>query len=354
MLGGRRGPLATCGDSYIDRGWHLGNFFAFAEATFGNYASGVRAFRAWYSARFGARSQLSFPVPTEIVCAWLDSYIGILTESTVRNKLAGLRALHGLLQVPWTVDVFAVRLRIAAVARVAPKGKDPRPPVLGADMRAIIGDMDLENPFDSSCAAAAALASNAAARLAELLAKGQYYSKRINVQRRHLHFEELEAASDGSRKKLTCVTLPWDKTNKFRGSTLCSWDRPSEGFTATDLLRNHLAVNDGIPADAPLFAYRGTRSYDPPYRYLTRDAFVDRCNKALRKAGREPITGHSFRIGGATSLLLAGVDPALVKAHGRWKSDEGFMRYWRHISGIIDVTRLQQPKVAAVRKVPFA
>ena len=30
---------------------------------------------------------------------------------------------------------------------------------------------------------------------------------------------------------------------------------------------------------------------------------------------------HSFRIGGATALMAAGVDPALIKNKGRWASD---------------------------------
>ncbi|KIJ30935.1 hypothetical protein M422DRAFT_186511, partial [Sphaerobolus stellatus SS14] len=47
--------------------------------------------------------------------------------------------------------------------------------------------------------------------------------------------------------------------------------------------------------------------------------------------GLPRITGHSFRIGGTTELLVAGVPPDVVKALGRWSSD-AFLVYWRSLS----------------------
>ncbi|KZV82866.1 hypothetical protein EXIGLDRAFT_598966, partial [Exidia glandulosa HHB12029] len=61
---------------------------------------------------------------------------------------------------------------------------------------------------------------------------------------------------------------------------------------------------------------------------LTKAAFLGRLNEIWRAAGMQRITGHSFRIGGTTALLRAGVDPEVVKMAGRWRSDS-FLRYWR-------------------------
>ena len=46
------------------------------------------------------------------------------------------------------------------------------------------------------------------------------------------------------------------------------------------------------------------------------------------------MTGHSFRIGGTTHLLLIGVDPFVVMVQGRWKS-LAFLEYWWNFEEII-------------------
>ncbi|EJD33618.1 hypothetical protein AURDEDRAFT_48719, partial [Auricularia subglabra TFB-10046 SS5] len=61
---------------------------------------------------------------------------------------------------------------------------------------------------------------------------------------------------------------------------------------------------------------------------LTKRAFLSRLNEIWTAAGMCRVTGHSFRIGGTTALLRAGVEPEVVKVAGRWKSDS-FLRYWR-------------------------
>ncbi|TFK16572.1 hypothetical protein FA15DRAFT_548136, partial [Coprinopsis marcescibilis] len=60
---------------------------------------------------------------------------------------------------------------------------------------------------------------------------------------------------------------------------------------------------------------------------LTKAHFLERCNQIWTGLGYLRITGHSFRIGGTTELLLAGVPPDVVKAMGRWSSDS-FLKYW--------------------------
>lgn len=64
-----------------------------------------------------------------------------------------------------------------------------------------------------------------------------------------------------------------------------------------------------------------------PFSSLQKN-FMRRCNDILHDLGYSRITGHCFRIGGTTELLLAGVDPEVVKKLGRWKSD-AFLRYRR-------------------------
>ena len=59
-----------------------------------------------------------------------------------------------------------------------------------------------------------------------------------------------------------------------------------------------------------------------------------RCHEIWQQFGLLLSSGHSFRIGGATELLLAGVPPEVVATIGRWKSLT-FLLYWRKIEEIL-------------------
>ena len=49
------------------------------------------------------------------------------------------------------------------------------------------------------------------------------------------------------------------------------------------------------------------------------------------------ILGHSFRIGGAVELLLAGVPPEIVAATGGWTS-LAFLLYWHRMDEILPMS----------------
>jgi hypothetical protein len=66
---------------------------------------------------------------------------------------------------------------------------------------------------------------------------------------------------------------------------------------------------------------------------LTKYKFLQQCNEIWVQNGLPAMTGHSFRIGGTTELLVAGMPPDVVKMMGRWSSDE-FLSYWRSLERI--------------------
>jgi hypothetical protein len=65
-------------------------------------------------------------------------------------------------------------------------------------------------------------------------------------------------------------------------------------------------------------------------KVLDKENFMAMCNSIWSSHGFQRITGHSFRIGGTTSLLLSGVDAEIVKHMGCWSSD-AFKLYWRKV-----------------------
>jgi hypothetical protein len=66
---------------------------------------------------------------------------------------------------------------------------------------------------------------------------------------------------------------------------------------------------------------------------LSKQLFLQRCNTIWSALGYPRTTGHCFRIGGTTELLILGTPPDVVKATGRWSSDS-FLRYWRSLEEI--------------------
>lgn len=63
---------------------------------------------------------------------------------------------------------------------------------------------------------------------------------------------------------------------------------------------------------------------------LTQPAFTDNLRTLLQLAGVDPshYSGHSFRIGAATTAAANGLSDATIQLLGRWQSDS-FVRYVR-------------------------
>ena len=89
------------------------------------------------------------------------------------------------------------------------------------------------------------------------------------------------------------------------GSTICPFLNVSE----------YLAIRPKSTATKPLFChYNGT--------ILTRQQFSALISKSLKFSGIESgqYKAHSFRIGGATALSLAGYSDEEIQSRGRWRS----------------------------------
>src|SRR5260221_13069127 len=67
---------------------------------------------------------------------------------------------------------------------------------------------------------------------------------------------------------------------------------------------------------------------------MYRDTFLSFITHIWLNLSLDHVSGHSFRIGGAVILLLAGVPPEVVAATGGWSS-LAFLLYWRRMEEII-------------------
>jgi hypothetical protein len=129
------------------------------------------------------------------------------------------------------------------------------------------------------------------------------------------------------RNPQSCILhLPRTKTHRH-GQDVILVDQCAP-INPISLLKNHIRVNN-IHQNEHIFSFtsaNGRLSLSKPF-------FLHRCNYIWALLGYPRATGHCFRIGGTTELLIAGTPPDVVRATGRWSS-ESFMRYWRALDAI--------------------
>jgi hypothetical protein len=184
----------------------------------------------------------------------------------------------------------------------------------------LIEHLDLKDPLDVAIAACATTAFWGQCRLGELLPSS-------SATLLSTPFPVRSGFKRSLRNPSSCIIhLPRTKTH-HHGQDVVLVDQCTP-INPISLLKRHLRVN-GIPNDSHLFSYISVNGIST----LTKSRFLRRCNDIWGALGYPRTTGHCFRIGGTTELLIAGIPPEVVKATGRWSSDS-FLRYWRSLDDI--------------------
>jgi hypothetical protein len=297
---------------------------SWADSTLKNYNRGIAAFSAWCDTK-GVAAHLRLPASEALLCEFAASSAGIHSGSSARNALAGLRALHLLLGVPYQGGTrLAQALKGVENLRPPNSRRPPRPPVTVHLLDILALNLCPTSPLDVACLAVATSAFWSQARLGELLPVSHFVHDPSKLPSR----SDLgaPATARGSRS----LHLPWSKTTRSAGASIviCRQQGLSDPIAA---LEAHLALNDP-PPHLPLFAF----SADGRFAALTKRKFLARCNAAWGPLVAHDLTGHCFRIGGTTELLLRGTPPHVVKALGRWSSD-AFLRYWRSTDALAHI-----------------
>ena len=109
------------------------------------------------------------------------------------------------------------------------------------------------------------------------------------------------------------VHIKASKTDPFRKGVNIFLGRTSNLLCPVAALLAYVAIRGKSPG--PLFCMANGA-------YLTRDLFVSEVRKALVAAGvdQSKYSGHSFRIGAATTAASAGIADSTIKTLGHWES----------------------------------
>ena len=283
--------------------------------------------RRTYSA--GERRYLGFctickwdPLPASdfMLSAFVAHIAGRVKPGTVRVYLAAVRNLHLDLGMPDpTADAVLLPRVTKGVSRAHSPGLSrPRLPITATVLRQLVHVLlGSQAPIIDRFMlhAAMLLAFHGCLRCGEFTTPADY------DHRKHATRGDIVVDAEGMQFRLKT-----SKTDPYGKGTTVVVGTCEPPMCATAAMRTYLATSAGTQQD-PLFRYKDGRP-------LSKSAFVDEIRRLLESASianASNYSGHSFRIGAATSAAVAGAPDWQIRAMGRWKSDS-VLRYIRHDS----------------------
>ncbi|RXW17778.1 hypothetical protein EST38_g8068 [Candolleomyces aberdarensis] len=307
-----------------------------AETTRTGYGSGLLRFTEFCD-REGISEYSRMPASSTLLAAFVADQASKTSSSSINSWMSAVRAWHIINNAPWhgsSEFVAQVKLGASRMAPVSSK-KSPRNPVTLEHILALQKNLNPSDSFDAAVWAVACIAFWSCCRLGELTVSSEKsFSPRLNVDRSSaaVTFSTSLPTSSSSRsspQESLSFHIPWTKVTKDAGADIhvVGHDRCSP----TRAMSNHLKVNASAPPSSHLFSYQTESGRWAP---MVKSKFLDRCHSIWSSLGLLRVHGHSFRIGGATELLLGGMPPHVVASVGRWKS-LAFLLYWRRVSDII-------------------
>jgi hypothetical protein len=293
---------------------------SWADSTVKRYSGTIKQFLRFCNAE-RVPEHLRFPANEFVLCAFAASSFGRHAGGTPRGRLSALKAWHTAHNVQWNGST-RLRYVLNGVHNAAPPTtrRSPLPPINAKMLSQLINNLDLTTPFDVAVAACAATAFWGQCRLGELLPPSLSFPSPI----------PLPTCNDFKRSvknpQAYLLHLPQTKTHHHsQDVVLVDQQAP---INPVSLIRTHIQLN-AVPGDRHIFSFRTDQGLLP----LTKAVFLHRCHAIWSALGYPRTTGHCFRIGGTTELLIAGTPPDVVKATGRWSSDS-FMRYWQSLDAL--------------------
>ncbi|KAJ6522154.1 hypothetical protein B0H19DRAFT_973664, partial [Mycena capillaripes] len=303
---------------------------SWSNPTLANYGATLDQFLS-FCAIEGVPRKFQLPADEFHLCAFAAASAGIHAGPTARNKIAAIKAWHIAQNVKLNGS-SRLEYMLAGVENMAPESSRHalRPPINAAMSRALYDGLDLSDPRDFAVFAAACVAFWGQCHVKGALFSSSPTAAEYLPCRRHV-------TCSARNRRSSILRLPRTKTKKMGDDVvLVAQDSTLDPRVALDM---HLLANKN-DRDLPLFTFASTSGP----KVLTTPKFLQRCNEIWKVAGYPRTTGHSFRIGGTTELLLAGVPPYVVKAMGRWSSDAS-LRYWRSLEDLAPIHAAHIPTI---------
>ena len=242
-----------------------------------------------------------------------------VSHATIRAYLAGVRFWHiGQGVGDPTKGCLRLDLVLRGIRRSKPSQPNSRLPITPLILRAIYKVLATD-PYDEDNImfwAACCLGFSA------FLRSGEFTMPTDRAFDPSWDMSPCDISVDSIRQPTKLyVRVKGSKTDQNRRGITLVVGRTDNDLCPVAALLPYLAVrgNEG----GPLFRWKDKRA-------LTREGLVTKVRGTLRQAGIDCVgySGHSFRIGAATTAAARGVSDSMIQTLGRWASDS-FTRYIR-------------------------
>jgi hypothetical protein len=293
-----------------------------------SYGAGLTRFHQFCD-RHNILEDARMPASRQLLALFVSEARGTCTGSCIRNWLCGLRLWHIYNDAPWFGDDERLALlKKSSVKAGLSFSRPARGPVTPAHLRAFLGALDPDTPYGAAMGALALAAFGGCRRLGELVLRS---AAKFDPRRDTCHETSISDLVVNGRN-VRDIKLVWTKTTQTSGGQCLLTARTDSDIDICPVraFDNHRRVNRSPPLGTPLFAYRSTSGW----RVITKDVFLAASSLAFRNAGLDQVFGHSYCIGGAMDLLLAGVAPEVIMKLGGWTS-LCFLVYWRRLERVI-------------------
>jgi len=303
---------------------------ALAPNSKSTYAAGILRWNQFCD-KYNISEEDRMPASYALLCAFIAEHKGRQSGKTIKGWLSGLRSFHLVNHAPWSGDDEWVQFARTSANKEGTEHKRPlRAPVSIEHLSCLRRALNLSNPFHAAVWAVALCTFWGCRRLGETtVSTAVDFDKKYHVLRSTpVSFRELR---DGTHS--VHFRIPWTKTTKQEGALVTLTAR-DDTLCPRKALQNHLDVNFNVSLTSALFAYHspsgGTKN-------MLKHDFLTFVTSIWDSAQLAHVLGHSFRIGGAVELLLAGVPPEIVAATGGWTS-LAFLIYWRRMEEILPMS----------------
>ncbi|GAA5925379.1 uncharacterized protein JCM15063_005010 [Sporobolomyces koalae] len=301
------------------------------------WASALRTYLDWCGME-GLEDKLRFPISLMQARLFASSLAGIYRAEGVKKKLGHLRdfSLWADISKPsdgWNFNLDNLGTTFSAIASAEPHPKLTRAPLLSKHVREILSVVSLRHSLDDhfhlAMLTATIIGFTCLLRISEFTFKGAA----ADAEEFHRKPRGKDVVKLDNGREFN-VHLPWDKLEKRGGARILIVDG-FLGLMGADLLAMHLEKNE-INQEDTLWSYIAETGIDRGKRVLiNRTSWLNWLDARLAENNERPLHGTSIRIGGATQLILNGVDPNVVKSLGRWSEETSFYKFWRHVNVLI-------------------
>lgn len=298
---------------------------ALNTSTRASYASGVRALHQ-FAVLHNSPCFHGLPVcPTEelfILFVTHCATVRNLTHATIKLYLSGIRSqfIEQGLGDPYVLPFNTPMLKLQQVMKGIKKTKHskplPRLPITGDILHSMCLRLknSLFGPYwDDLMTAAVTTAFYGFLRCGEFTTSSERFDPSCDLSR-----EDIQPQYTGCNVNEISVLLKSSKTDPFRHGSTISLFRINGITCPITALLTFTAARDSVCNNptSPFFLL-------PSGRPLTRKIFLDLLSRLCSAVELDPkkYSGHSFRIGAATTAAKKHIPDHMVRVLGRWSSD---------------------------------